>query len=238
MDYPRCDSYDTALVRSKIMGPNPLKLAEELLGKHPVAPGSHVLDLGSGMALTSAFLHQQYGLTVTAADLWSDAAENQAFLASLGIAPDQVRAVHADACELPFEREEFDCVTCIDAYNFFGRDGAFLDERLLPFLKPQGRVELAISGLTRDCHDDLPAELLLSWTPEQLDYMHDIAWWRSIFEQSRGARIVDMWEMETNAQAWDDWLACDNPYAVGDRASMQAGAGRYLNFIGVVLEKR
>lgn len=29
-----------------------------------------------------------------------------------------------------------------------------------------------------DCHDDLPA----SWTPEQLDYMHDMVWWRANLE--------------------------------------------------------
>ena len=237
MEYPHADSYDVELVRSKIMGPNPLKLAEEVLSRHPIARGSHVLDLGSGMALTSAFLHQQYGLTVTAADLWSDAEENQAFLATLGITPAQVRAVHADATDLPFEPESFDAITCIDAYNFFGRDAGFLDSKLLPFLKPHGRVLLAISGLTHDCHDNIPPELLVSWTPEQLDYMHDMTWWRAIFEQSRGARIADMWEMETNEEAWADWLACDNPYAVGDRASIEAGAGKYLNFIGVVLEK-
>ena len=24
-------------------------------------------------------------------------------------------------------------------------------------------------------------------------------------------------------QAWAEWLACDNPYAIGDRAAMEAG---------------
>lgn len=237
MEYPHAERYPVELVRSKIMGPNPLKLAEEVLERHPVLRGSRVLDLGSGMALTSAFLYQQYGFTVTAGDLWSDPNENQAFLSSLGITSDQVHAVHADATDLPFGSEEFDAITCIDAYNFFGREGGFLDTKLLPFLKPHGRILLAISGLTHDCHNDIPPELLVSWTPEQLDYMHDITWWRGIFEQSTGARIVDMWEMQTNDKAWADWLACDNPYAVGDRASMEAGSGKYLNFIGVVLEK-
>ena len=46
-----------------------------------------------------------------------------------------------------------------------------------------------------------------------------------------------MWEIQTNEEAWADWLACGNPYAGGDRVSMEAGAGKYLNFIGVVLEK-
>ena len=134
MEYPHAERYPVELVRSKIMGPNPLKLAEEVLERHPVLRGSRVLDLGSGMALTSAFLYQQYGFTVTAGDLWSDPNENQAFLSSLGIMSDQVHAVHADAADLPFGSEEFDAITCIDAYNFFGREGSFLDMKLLPFL--------------------------------------------------------------------------------------------------------
>ena len=61
MEYPHAERYPVELVRSKIMGPNPLKLAEEVLGRHPVSRGSRVLDLGSGMALTSAFLHSNTG---------------------------------------------------------------------------------------------------------------------------------------------------------------------------------
>ena len=28
--------------------------------------------------------------------------------------------------------------------------------------------------MKKNCHNDIPKELLLSWTPEQLDYIHDI----------------------------------------------------------------
>ena len=40
--------------------------------------------------------------------------------------------------------------------------------------KRQGYVYIAVPGMRHDCHDNLPKELLLSWTPEQLEYMHDI----------------------------------------------------------------
>lgn len=237
MDYPRSNSYDSAIVSQKIMGPNPLKLTEELMQGSQVPAGAKVLDLASGTGLTSAFLAKEYGYRVTAADLWSDPAENQRFLASMGLTPQQVLAVHADALDLPFEPESFDAVTCIDSYNFFGRDEAYLDKCLLPVVKPGGHIYLAITGMVKDCHDDLPAELLLSWTPEQMDYMHDIAWWKKIFSASRGAHVVRIGEMATNEEAWADWLACDNEYAVSDRASMEAGAGKFLNFIAVELQK-
>lgn len=40
--FPKANSFDTNLVRSKIMGPNPLKLCEELLCGADLAKGSHV----------------------------------------------------------------------------------------------------------------------------------------------------------------------------------------------------
>ena len=46
-----------------------------------------------------------------------------------------------------------------------------------------------------------------------------------------------MREMESNDEVWADWLAQDNEYAVGDRKSMEAGGGKYLNFIAIVLRR-
>ena len=44
--------------------------------------------------------------------------------------------------------------------------------------------------------------------------------------------------MRSNKEVWDDWLKQDNEYAKGDRKSMEAGAGKYLNFIKIVLRKK
>ena len=70
---------------SKIMGPNPIKLEEELLDGCALPEGSVVCDLGSGQGLTSVFLVKEYGFTVYAADLWSDPDENRAFFDSMGV---------------------------------------------------------------------------------------------------------------------------------------------------------
>ncbi len=37
---------------------------------------------------------------------------------------------------------------------------------------------------------------------------------------------------------WNDWLASDNPYAVGDRKTMEAGGGKYMNFIAIILRRK
>lgn len=67
--------------------------------------------------------------------------------------------------------------------------------------------------------------------------MHNIDWWRAIISQTEGVEIDYMHAMECTAEAWADWLACDNPYARGDRAAIAAGALGYLNTIAITLRK-
>ena len=238
MKYIKSEKYNTPELQSKIMGPNPIKLEEELLLDCKIPAGSVVCDLGSGQGLTSVFLAKEYGFTVYAADLWSDPDENRKFFNSMGLSREQIVPVKADAMDLPFEKDFFDGLVCVDSYNYFGRDKSFLDEKLLPFIKSGGYIYLAITGMKKDLHDNIPPELLLSWTPEQLDYIHDADYWKDIVSACKGAEVISVSEMESNEEAWADWLKQDNEYAVGDRKTMEAGGGKYLNFISVILKKK
>ena len=85
MEYKRSNKYDTKLVREKIMGPNPIKLDEELLMDHRIPQGAMVMDLGSGKGLTSVFLVKEYGLRVFATDLWSNPTDNKRFFDRMGL---------------------------------------------------------------------------------------------------------------------------------------------------------
>ena len=237
MNYPLSEKYDKAEFMSKIMGPNPLKLEEELLIGHKIPKGATVCDLGSGQGLTSVFLVKEYGFKVYAADLWSEPEENRKFFSEMGLSGEQIIPVKADAEALPFDKDFFDAVVSTDSYNYFGRNSEYLDKKLLPFVKKGGYIYIAIPGMKKDCHDNLPQELLLSWTPEQLEYMHDLDYWKGIAEKSRDSEIVSIEEMESNDEVWADWLKQDNEYAIGDRKAMEAGGGKYINFIKIVLRK-
>ena len=237
MEFPKTSHFDIDIVCSKIMGPNTLKLCEELLDSADIPRGLVVLDLGSGSGISSAMLAREYGLVVYAADLWSDPSDNMRFLEGLGLTNRQVVPLKADAKALPFATDFFDAVVSIDSYSYFGRDPQYLGEHLLPHVKHGGLLLFSIPGMVRDCHDSLPACLLTSWTPEQLDYMHDMAWWRHNLEQADGAEIIEMREMSCTAEAWADWVSCDNDYARGDRAAIEAGALEYLNTIAVTLRR-
>ena len=238
MNYIKSGKYQTHDLMKRIMGPNPLKLEEELLIGHKIKDGAVVCDLGSGQGLTSVFLAKEYGFKVYATDLWSDPCENARFFEMVGLCEEQIVPVKADATDLPFEKDFFDAVVSTDSYNYFGRDTHYLDDKLLPFIKSGGYIYITVPGMKKDCHDNLPQELLLSWTPEQLDYIHDIDYWTNIVSACRNAEVISIKEMESNEECWNDWLMQENEYAVGDRKAMYAGGGKYLNFIAIVLKKK
>ncbi|MBE6529288.1 MAG: class I SAM-dependent methyltransferase [Ruminococcaceae bacterium] len=238
MNYPLSAKYQTPELLSKIMGPNPVKLEEELLTGNQIPKNATVCDLGSGQGLTSVFLAKEYGFCVYAADLWSEPEENRKFFRKMGLTEEQIIPVKADATALPFEIDFFDAVVSTDSYNYFGRDPDYLDEKLLPFVKKDGWLYIAVPGMKKDLHENLPPELLLSWTPEQLAYLRDAHYWKGIVGASRNAEVIAVEEMQSNEEVWNDWLMQENEYAIGDRKSMQAGGGKYLNFIKIVLRKK
>ncbi len=238
MKYEKTEKYNTDLINQKIMGPNPLKLEEELMKNNKTAEGLTVMDLGSGAGITSVFLVKEYGFIVYATDLWSNAEENREFFTKMGLTSEQIIPVKADATELKYEKEFFDAVVSTDSYNYFGRDEKYLDEKLLPFIKKGGYIYIVVPGMKKDCHNNIYRELLLSWTPEQLDYIHDIEYWKNIISKSKDSEIVSIYEMESNEECWNDWIKCNNEYAINDRKAIEAGACKYLNFIAIILKKK
>ena len=237
MEYKRTEKYNIDLVNEKIMGPNPLKLEEELMKDNTIKSGSIVMDLGSGQGITSIFLVKEYGFKIYATDLWSDPEENKKFFNEMGLTDEQIIPVKMDATDLKYEKEFFDAVVSTDSYNYFGRDESYLDEKLLPFVKKGGYIYIVVPGMKKDCHDNIPEVLLLSWTPEQLDYIHDIEYWRNIVSKSKDCEIIDIYEMESNEECWNDWIKCDNEYAQNDKKAVEAGACEYLNFVEIVVRK-
>lgn len=196
------------------------------------------MDLGCGLGITSVFLVKEYGFKVYATDLWSDKEENRKFFTEMGLTNEEIIPVKADATDLRFDKNFFDAVISTDSYNYFGRDEKYLDEKLLPFVKKGGYIYITVPGMKRDCHNDIHEELLLSWNKEQLDYIHDIYYWKNIVSKSNDSEIVSIYEMEGNEECWNDWIKCGNEYSRNDKKAIEAGALKYLNFIAIILRKK
>ena len=238
MKYEKTKKYNIDLINKKIMGPNPLKLEEELMMNNKIKEGSVVMDLGSGTGITSVFLAKEYNFKVYATDLWSNPEDNKKFFEEMGLTDKEIIPVKMDATNLKYEKNFFDAIISTDSYNYFGRDENYLDNKLLPFIKQGGYIFIAVPGMKKDCHDNIPKELLLSWTEEQLDYIHDISYWKNIISKSKDSEIISIYEMESNEECWNDWIKCDNEYSRNDKKAIDAGALKYLNFIAIILRKK
>ena len=238
MKYEKTSAYDKAFVEACLMGPNAMKLLEELTSMYPLTPGETVLDLGCGMGLTSMFAARECGVRVFAADLWIAPTDNKRRFDRMGFSSGQIIPLRAEAHSLPFAEEFFDTIIGVDAYHYFGLDSAYLGQHLLPLVKRGSRILIAVPGMKVDVHDNLPPEMALSWSAEDLDTIHDAQHWRRILEATPEAEILSIGEMEGCDECWDDWLASSNPYAVNDRKAMEAGAGKYMNLLAIALRRK
>lgn len=215
-------------LQENMMGPNAWRIAEELTRELPLRQGMRVLDLGCGRGLSSIFLAEQFGIEVFAVDLWTGASENAQRFQTAGVSHLTV-PLQLNAEQLPFAESFFDAVISIDAYHYFGNKDGFFEKKLKPFLKKDAVVAMAFPGMKYELHEAVPEEMKPFWEEEALTMWHSIDWWRPKFEPYLTEFRIS--EMECFDQAWNDWLACDNPYAAEDRPMVAADQGRYMNLI-------
>ena len=105
-----------------------------------------------------------------------------------------------------------------------------MDDHLAPLVKPDGEIALAIPGVKTDL-DRVPKEMAECVSAEDFGTFRSTDWWTRHLEAAKRFRLERVWEFEDFDEAWNDWLACDNPYAVRDRDIIRANAGRYMNLI-------
>src|SRR5262249_22141196 len=117
--FPRASKYHPEwMLANASSGACTLWLTEWLAPALGPWPGMKVLDLGCGRAVSSIFLHREFGVQVWATDLWFSAAENIQRIRDAG-AEGGVFPLHADARSLPFAPDFFDAIVCIDSIPYF-----------------------------------------------------------------------------------------------------------------------
>lgn len=230
MNFYKADKYDKDFLKANMMGPNSIKILEELLKDVNLDSSMRILDLGCGRGLTSVFLAREYGVKVFALDLWIEATENFERFKKAGV-ENLIVPIHADALNMPFADGYFDAVISVDAYHYVGNNDSFFSEKVRPLIKEGGIVAIAFPGMKYEVQDDIPEEMKPFWEEEALAMWHSINWWKPKFENK--LNNLKMWEMSCFDEAWKDWLESDNPYAIEDRAMMSTDNGRYMNLIGI-----
>jgi cyclopropane fatty-acyl-phospholipid synthase-like methyltransferase len=220
-------------LKDNMMGPNAMRIAEEMASFLNIERDMRILDLGCGCGLSTLMLVQKYGVTVFAADLWVSPSENYERFQSIGI-DDKAIPISVDATKgLPFAHGYFDVLFSVDAYHYFGRAPEMLPS-LIPYVKKGGYIAVAIPGWKIDLADGVPNELKQFFSIEDAETFQTADWWRTLWSKADGIEIMDCREMACCKQAWDEWLTSSNPYAVEDRGIMEAEQGKYFSMIQLI----
>ena len=234
--FPRASAYHPDWVLASVSGgANPLWLTEWLAEALELRPGSRVLDLGCGRAMSSIFLRREFGVQVWATDLWFSAAENLQRIRDAGV-EDGVFPVHADARALPFPTEFFDAIVSIDSFVYYGTDDLYLNY-LARLVKPGGPIAIAGAGLTKEVDVPLPAHLQPWWTAD-LWCFHSPEWWQRHWARTGIAEVRLADTLPDGWRYWIDWLKVVAPDNAIEIAALEADAGRHLGYVRVVGRRR
>jgi cyclopropane fatty-acyl-phospholipid synthase-like methyltransferase len=193
-----------------------------------------VLDLGCGRAISSIFLHREFGVQVWATDLWFSASENHQRIRDAGV-DQHVFPIHADSRSLPFADEFFDAIVSIDSFPYYGTDETYLPY-LARFVKPGGQIGIAGANLMQEIDGPIPDHLREWWTPD-LWCLHSAPWLRRHWEKTG---IVDIKLADTMPDGWQRWLdwhriiAPDNEVEI---KAVEADRGRYLGYVRLVAHR-
>jgi cyclopropane fatty-acyl-phospholipid synthase-like methyltransferase len=238
--FPRSSQYDPHWIVENLMGPHVLWLAEYLSEALPLKPGMRILDLGCGKALSSIFFAKEFGVHVTAADLWIKAEDNARRIAAAGLA-DRVVPVHAEAHALPFEAESFDAIVSLDAYHYFGTGDLYLGA-MAKLLKPGGRLGIVVPGVAHEI--DSPPLHLKDWWEWEFCSFHAPAWWRRHWEKTGLLAVETADWMPEGKALWTEWNRLTAPllgergvYASREADMLDADSEGLLGFVRAVARK-
>lgn len=229
-------NYKAYISAETMMGPNSVRILAELLDQYPLQldPDDRVLDLGCGTGLTSLIIAKETGARVFANDLWVRAEENEKRFAEWGVG-EQITPVCADAKDLHFEKKQFRALISIDAYHYFAGSEGFFQEKILPFMKDHGVVLIGIPGL-KDEYTGRAEELLSDWLGDEAYMFKSPKLWKELIGVSDRIETVKTWEMDCFSAAWDDWLAANNKFALGDRQHFERIIKPYTCFVGIYIK--
>lgn len=221
-----------------LMGPNSLRLLDELLDEYPLQYTSKnlVLDLGCGSGITSLFIANETGATVYATDLWISEETNRERFSQWNM-QDKLIPVNEDATNLHFEKEMFDALVSIDSYHYFaGKEGFFVNN-ILPYIKKGGIVLIAIPGIKNE-FDGRSEELITQWLGEEAYMFQSSDFWKRIIGTHEEIEEVRTWEMSSFELPWQEWFDTEHKFALNDKKYFESTIKPFTTFVGIMVKKK
>jgi cyclopropane fatty-acyl-phospholipid synthase-like methyltransferase len=234
--FPRSNQYHPEWIIASVSGgANALWLTEWLSAAMELRPGMRILDLGCGRAMSSIFLHREFGVQVWATDLWFSASENLQRIRDAG-AESGVYPIYAEARALPFAAGFFDAVISIDSFPYYGTDDHYLNY-IARFVKPGGVIGIAGAGLMREFDQQVPTALQSWWEPN-MSCLHSAAWWRRHWERT-GIVDVDLADsMPDGWRIWIQWQEAVTPDNLVEIDAVKADRGDSLAYVRAIGRRR
>jgi SAM-dependent methyltransferase len=213
--YPELSDYTKADIWRDI-GPGGLYLVSLLAKDLSLRPDSLVLDLGCGSAQSSLYLAESFQVTVIAADLWRDPADNARRIESRGHRGNVI-PLRLDASKpLPFAEEYFDAILCVNSLSFFGTDLDVID-RIARHLKKDGMLcsggECLNEEFTPDQLANPPEVYHFAEQVWEKDFLtlHSPAWWADHIARSNELRLVSCRELEDGRRFYEEQALLSEP---------------------------
>lgn len=234
----KMQKYTKYFTKEMMMGPNCVRLLDELNTACPDQIRGRVLDMGCGKGITSLYLAQDtMAEQVFAMDMWVTASENWERIRAWGM-EEKIIPIHGDATQMPFADVFFDAIVSLDAYHYFGREKGFFQKNILPLMKKGGVALLAVPGIRKEWEGDVPA-LMHEWAGDEWDYFHSCTWWQDLLQEGYEEEMtVKTWESACFDRAWQEWFETEHEYAMADKACMEKGLRQLTNFVMIAIEKK
>ena len=231
-------NYQKYISEETMMGPNSVRILEELFSQCPLpfSPDDFILDLGCGKGLTSLVIAKETGAKVYANDLWISAEENRNRFIQWGI-DRQVIAICEDANDLHFKKKQFDALFSVDSYHYFAGSKGFFENKIMPFIKDGGIVLIGVPGI-KNKFEGHAADILSDWLGEDSYMFKSPNLWKEVIGNNNRIESVRTWEMDCFDKAWSEWLAVDNEFANGDRQYFDSIIKPYTCFVGIEIKLR
>ncbi len=236
----RCEKYSMFFTKDYLMGPNSLRLLDELISdSRDDLKDKKVLDLGCGKAITSIFLaNETDASSVYALDLWISPTDNLKRIKENGL-EQKIIPIYGDALNLPFAEGFFDAIVSVDSYHYFGCEEGVFAEKILPYVKKGGSVLIVVPGLKENLTDK-DISLLREWAEgDDADLFHTVSWWKEHLRKGLKEDIqIKVSEGKCYDKAWEDWFRSGNPYGEKDKEYFDKGLDKLLNFVMIRIERR
>ncbi|MBQ9383527.1 MAG: methyltransferase domain-containing protein [Ruminiclostridium sp.] len=234
----RSDRYRKYFCLPYLMGPNSVRLLDEMLDMCPLnfTTDNCVLDLGCGSGLTSLYLAMETGAKIYAADLWISEEDNRKRIEEWGVR-DKIIPVHSGADDLPFDAGFFDAVVSMDAYHYFGGKENYFTEKILPFIKHGGTALICVPGIKAK-YEGRREAYLGPWLGEETGLFKSTDEWKKLIGVHREIAEVKTWELFGFYTPWQEWFDTLHEYALRDKQFFDTVIRPFTCFVGIIVRKR